>query len=165
MRPWTGLRFFTVYGPWYRPDMALYLSANAITSGQPINLFNHGKMQRDFTHIDDFVEVVVRVVDRAPQGDAGWSGATPDPGSSRAPWRVYNVGNSRPEELMHVVALLEQGFGRVATKNLLPMQLGDVLATFADVDDLARDVGFRPRIAIEQGIETFVAWYRHYHRV
>lgn len=122
-------------------------------------------MQRDFTHIDDVVEVVVRVVDRAPQGDAGWSGATPDPGSSRAPWRVYNVGNSRPEELMHVVALLEQGFGRVATKNLLPMQLGDVLATFADVDDLARDVGFRPKIAIAQGIETFGAWYRDYHRV
>lgn len=163
--PTTGLRFFTVYGPWYRPDMALYLFANAITSGQPINLFNHGKMQRDFTHIDDVVEAVVRVVDHAPQGDAGWSGAAPDPGSSRAPWRIYNVGNSRPEELMHVVALLEQGFGRVATKNLLPMQPGDVLATFADVDDLARDVGFRPRIAIEQGIETFVAWYRDYHRV
>lgn len=163
--PTTGLRLFTVYGPWYRPDMALYLFANAITAGQPINLFNHGKMRRDFTHVDDVVEAVSRIVDRPPQGNPGWSGARPEPGSSKAPWRIYNVGNSRPEELMHIVALLEKGFGRTAKKNLLPMQPGDVLATFADVDDLARDVGFRPKVAIEQGIETFVAWYRDYHRL
>ncbi|WP_426434945.1 NAD-dependent epimerase [Bradyrhizobium genosp. P] len=163
--PTTGLRLFTVYGPWYRPDMALYLFAKAITSGQPINLFNHGKMRRDFTHVDDVVEAISRIIDRAPQGDPNWSGAEPDPGTSRAPWRIYNVGNSKPEELMHVVALLEKGLGRVAQKNLLPMQPGDVLDTFADVDDLVRDIGFRPRVAIEQGIATFVAWYRDYHRV
>ncbi len=163
--PTTGLRFFTVYGPWYRPDMALYLFADAITAGQPINLFNHGNMRRDFTHIDDVVEVIGRVVDHPPSGDPGWSGAKPDAGSSKAPWRIYNVGNSRPEDLMHVVALLEQGFGRVAQKNLLPVQPGDVLETFPDVDYLARDVGFRPHVAIEQGIGTFVAWYRDYHRV
>ncbi|WP_430641838.1 NAD-dependent epimerase [Bradyrhizobium macuxiense] len=163
--PATGLRFFTVYGPWYRPDMALYLFAKAITTGQPINLFNHGKMRRDFTYIDDVVEAIVRITDRVPQGDPSWSGAAPDPSTSKAPWRIYNVGNSKPEDLMHVVALLEKGFGRVAQKNLLPMQPGDVLETFADVDDLVRDVGFRPRVAIEQGIETFVAWYRAYYRV
>ena len=163
--PVTGLRLFTVYGPWYRPDMALYLFARAITTGQPINLFNHGKMRRDFTHVDDVVEAIVRIIDRPPQGDPSWSGATPDPGTSRAPWRIYNVGNSRPEELMHVVALLEKGLGRTAQTNLLSMQPGDVLETFADVDDLVRDTGFRPRVSIEQGIETFVAWYRDYHRV
>ncbi|MFB9268827.1 NAD-dependent epimerase [Bradyrhizobium erythrophlei] len=163
--PTTGLRFFTVYGPWYRPDMALYLFADAITAGRPINLFNHGKMRRDFTHIDDVVEAIKRVIDRVPQGNPDWSGASPDSGSSNAPWRIYNVGNSKPEELMHVVALLEHGFGRVAQKNLLPMQPGDVPETFADIDDLVRDVGFRPDVAIEQGIETFVAWYRDYHRV
>ncbi|KJC62740.1 UDP-glucuronate 5-epimerase [Bradyrhizobium sp. LTSPM299] len=163
--PTTGLRLFTVYGPWYRPDMALYLFARAITAGQPINLFNHGQMRRDFTHVDDIVEAIVRIIDRPPQGDPNWSGVKPDSGTSRAPWRIYNVGNSRPEELMHVVALLEQGLGRVAQKNLLPMQPGDVLDTFADVDDLVRDIGFRPRVAIEQGVETFVTWYRDYHRV
>jgi len=163
--PTTGLRFFTVYGPWYRPDMALYLFARAITTGQPINLFNHGNMRRDFTHIDDVVEAIIRIIDRVPQGDPNWSGATPEPSRSKAPWRIYNVGNSQPEDLMHVVALLEKGFGRVAQKNLLPMQPGDVLETFADVDELEREIGFRPQVAIEQGIETFVAWYRDYYRV
>jgi UDP-glucuronate 4-epimerase len=162
--PMTGLRFFTVYGPWYRPDMALYVFARAITEGRPINLFNHGNMRRDFTYVDDVVEAMTRIVDRPPQGDPKWSGANPDPSSSSAPWRIYNIGNNRPEELMHVVALLETGLGRAAEKVLLPMQAGDVLETFADVDDLARDIGFRPQTSIEDGIEKFVAWFRDYHR-
>lgn len=162
--PMTGLRFFTVYGPWYRPDMALYVFARAITEGRPINLFNHGNMRRDFTYVDDVVEAMARIVDRPPQGDPKWSGANPDPSSSSAPWRIYNIGNNRPEELMHVVALLEKGLGRAAEKVLLPMQAGDVLETFADVDDLARDIGFRPQTSIEDGIEKFVAWFRDYHR-
>jgi UDP-glucuronate 4-epimerase len=162
--PTTGLRFFTVYGTWYRPDMALYVFARAITEGRPINLFNHGNMRRDFTYIDDVVEAMTRIVDRPPQGDPKWSGANPDPGSSSAPWRIYNIGNNKPEELMHVVALLEKGLGRDAEKILLPMQPGDVLETFADVDDLARDIGFRPQTTIEDGIEKFVAWFRDYHR-
>ena len=162
--PITGLRFFTVYGPWYRPDMALYLFARAITEGRPINLFNQGNMRRDFTYVDDVVEAMTRIVDRPPQGDPKWSGENPDPGSSRAPWRIYNIGNNRPEELMHVVALLEKGLGRAAEKVLLPMQAGDVLETFADVDDLARDIGFKPQTSIEDGIEKFVAWFRDYHR-
>ena len=162
--PMTGLRFFTVYGPWYRPDMALYVFARAITEGRPINLFNHGNMRRDFTYVDDVVEAMIRIVDRPPQGDPKWSGANPDPSSSSAPWRIYNIGNNKPEELMHVVALLEKGLGRAAEKVLLPMQAGDVLETFADVDDLARDIGFRPQTSIEDGIEKFVAWFRDYHR-
>ncbi len=163
--PTTGLRFFTVYGPWYRPDMALYLFARAISEGRPINLFNQGNMRRDFTYVDDVVEAMTRLLDRAPQGDPSWPGAKPDPGSSKAPWRIYNIGNNKPEELMHVVALLENGLGRKAEKVLLPMQAGDVLETFADVDDLARDIGFRPRTTIEEGVEKFVAWFRDYHRV
>jgi UDP-glucuronate 4-epimerase len=163
--PTTGLRFFTVYGPWYRPDMALYLFAKAITAGQPINLFNNGNMRRDFTYVDDVVEAMARIIERPPQGDAGWSGEKPDPGSSKAPWKIYNIGNNRPEELMHVVSLLEQGFGREAQKKLMPMQAGDVLETFADVEDLARDIGFRPKTRIEDGVARFVAWYREYHRV
>ena len=162
--PMTGLRFFTVYGPWYRPDMALYVFARAITEGRPINLFNHGNMRRDFTYVDDVVEAMIRIVDRPPQGDPKWSGANPDPSSSSAPWRIYNIGNNRPEELMHVVALLEKGLGRAAEKVLLPMQAGDVLETFADVDDLVRDIGFKPQTSIEDGIEKFVAWFRDYHR-
>jgi UDP-glucuronate 4-epimerase len=163
--PTTGLRFFTVYGPWYRPDMALYLFANAISNGEPIKLFNHGNMRRDFTYVDDVVEAIVRLIGQAPEGDSKWSGAEPDPSSSAAPWRIYNVGNNRPEELMHVVALLEKGFGREAKKILLPMQAGDVLETFANVDDLARDTGFKPRTLIDDGIANFVAWYRDYHGV
>lgn len=163
--PTTGLRLFTVYGPWYRPDMALYLFARAISEGKPISLFNHGNMRRDFTYVDDVVEAITRLIDRPPQGDPNWSGADPDPGSSRAPWRIYNVGNHKPEELMHVVALLEKGLGRAAEKILLPMQPGDVLETFADIDDLARDIDFRPQTRIEEGIEKFVAWFREYHRV
>ena len=163
--PATGLRFFTVYGPWYRPDMALYLFAKAITTGQPINLFNNGNMRRDFTYVDDVVEAMTRIIDCAPQGDASWSGAKPDPGSSKAPWKIYNIGNNRPEELMHVVSLVEKGFGREAQKKFLPMQAGDVLETFADVEDLARDIGFKPETTIEDGVARFVAWYREYHRI
>lgn len=152
--PVTGLRFFTIYGPWMRPDMAVYLFAKAIAEGKPIRLFNHGKMRRDFTYIDDVASVVSRLVDLVPQGDSG-----------QAPARVYNVGNHRPEELMHVVELLEQALGRKALKEMLPMQPGDVLETFADVGDLMRDTGFRPATSIEDGIRGFVAWYRDYHEI
>jgi UDP-glucuronate 4-epimerase len=160
--PSTGLRFFTVYGPWYRPDMALFIFAKAIMEGRPIKLFNRGKMRRDFTYIDDVTEALVRLIDHAPQGNPDWSGAAPDPGSSAAPWRIYNVGNNQPEELTRVVAILEQELGRKADRQLLPMQPGDVPATYADIDDLTRDVGFRPATSIEDGIRKFVAWYRGY---
>ncbi|ABA04336.1 NAD-dependent epimerase/dehydratase [Nitrobacter winogradskyi Nb-255] len=163
--PTTGLRFFTVYGPWYRPDMALYKFADAIVGGQPIKLFNHGNMQRDFTFVDDVVEAVVRLIDRAPQPHASWSGDASDAGTSSAPWRIYNIGNNKPAELMGVVALLEKALGRSAQKELLPMQPGDVQATFADIDDLARDVGFRPSTSLEDGIHRFADWYCRYHRV
>jgi UDP-glucuronate 4-epimerase len=163
--PTTGLRFFTVYGPWYRPDMALYVFARAISEGRPINLFNHGNMRRDFTYIDDVVEAMFRLMGRPPSGNPDWSGEKPDPGSSKAPWRIHNIGNNKPEELTHVVALLERAMGREASKNMLPMQAGDVIATFADIDDLVRETGYRPQTAIEDGIARFVAWYREYHRL
>jgi UDP-glucuronate 4-epimerase len=163
--PITGLRFFTVYGPWGRPDMAIYIFTKAILEGKPIKLFNHGKMSRDFTYVDDVTEAISRLIDRAPQPDPSWSGARPDPGTSAAPWRIYNIGNNKPEELMHVVAALEQALGRSAVKELLPMEPGDVPSTFADVDDLMREVGFRPSTAIEDGIASFVQWYCHYHKL
>ncbi len=160
--PATGLRFFTVYGPWGRPDMAMWLFASAILEGRPIKLFNSGAMQRDFTYVDDVVESIVRLVDQPAKRDPSWSGQAPAPASSSAPWRIYNIGNSSPVEVSHVVALLERELGRTAIKEMLPMQPGDVPATFADVDDLARDVGFRPSTSIEEGIRRFVAWYRDY---
>ncbi len=161
--PATGLRFFTVYGPWGRPDMAMFIFASAIAQGRPIRLFNSGHMRRDFTYIDDVVEAVVRLVDRAPNGNPDWNGADPDPASSAAPWRIYNIGNNRAVEVGRVVELLEAALGRVADKELLPMQPGDVAETCADVDDLMRDVGFRPKTSIEEGVERFVGWYRaHY---
>lgn len=163
--PSTGLRFFTVYGPWGRPDMAMYLFAEAIRSGQPIKLFNHGNMRRDFTYVDDVTEAIARLIDHAPVGRTRAPDETPDPGTSAAPWRVVNVGNNHPEDLSKVVALLEKEFGRTAAKELLPMQPGDVPATYADVDDLMREVGFRPSTSIEEGIARFVAWYRDYHRL
>jgi UDP-glucuronate 4-epimerase len=163
--PATGLRFFTVYGPWGRPDMAMWLFASAILAGQPIKLFNHGNMRRDFTYIDDVVESVVRLVDRVPSGDPKWSAEAPDPGSSAAPWRVYNIGNNNPVELLEVVRLLEEAIGMKAKRELLPMQPGDVPATFADVDDLMRDVGFKPATPIAEGISRFIDWYRLYHRL
>jgi UDP-glucuronate 4-epimerase len=162
--PATGLRFFTVYGPWGRPDMAMFIFAKAIIERKPIRLFNRGNMRRDFTYVDDVVEAIVRLIDRPPQGNPAWSGATPDPSSSAAPWKIYNIGNNRPEELMHVVSLLEKEFGHAATKEMLPMQPGDVPATYADIEDLARDVGFRPSTTIEDGISRFASWFRAYHK-
>jgi UDP-glucuronate 4-epimerase len=161
--PTTGLRFFTVYGPWGRPDMAMWIFADAIICEKPIKLFNHGNMRRDFTYIDDVVESVVRLVDRVPSGNPMWSSETPDPGSSSAPWRVYNIGNNKPVELLEVVRLLEEAIGKKARRELLSMQPGDVPATYADVDDLIRDVGFRPSTPIADGITRFIEWYRNYH--
>jgi UDP-glucuronate 4-epimerase len=163
--PTTGLRFFTVYGPWGRPDMALWLFTDAILAGRAIDVFNHGKMRRDFTYIDDIVEGVVRVADRIPTPDPKWSATNPDPASSSAPFRVYNIGNNRPVELMTLIGILEQQLGRKAQLNFLPMQPGDVPETFADIDDLAREVGFHPATPIETGVERFVRWYRAHHGV
>jgi len=163
--PTTGLRFFTVYGPWGRPDMAMWIFAAAISAGKPIKLFNHGKMRRDFTFIDDVVQAVVRLIDKPAQGNPKWSGDTPDPASSSAPWRVYNIGNNNPVELLDVVSLLEQALGKRAIRELVPMQPGDVPATFADVDDLMREIGFKPTTPIADGIARFVDWYRFYHRL
>ena len=154
--PVTALRFFTIYGPWGRPDMALFLFVNAIMAGKPIRLFNHGKMRRDFTYIDDVTRVVSKLIDRVPADD---------PAAANAPSKVYNVGNHHPEELMHVVGLLEQELGRTAIKELLPMQPGDVLETFADVEDLMRDTGFAPSTPIAHGVRNFVTWYRDYFKV
>jgi len=162
--PSTGLRFFTVYGPWGRPDMALFLFTRAILEGRPIDVFNHGKMRRDFTYIDDIVEGIVRVLDRTPAPNPDWSGDAPDPGTSRAPWRVYNIGNHSPVELMRFIEAIEVALGRKAKKNMLPMQSGDVPATCADVDDLMRDVGFCPATPIEDGVQRFIDWYRSYYR-
>jgi UDP-glucuronate 4-epimerase len=161
--PTTGLRFFTVYGPWGRPDMALFLFTRAILAGESIDVFNYGKMQRDFTYIDDIVEGVVRVTDTIPAADHGWSGSAPDPGASYAPYRIYNIGNNNPVELLYFIETLERCLGKKAEKNLLPIQAGDVPSTYADVDDLMRDVGFRPATPIEVGIRSFVSWYRDYY--
>jgi UDP-glucuronate 4-epimerase len=163
--PMTGLRFFTVYGPWGRPDMAMWLFATSIICGEPIRLFNHGRMRRDFTYVDDIVEAIVRLVPQVPAGDPNWSGNQPNPATSCAPWRVYNIGNSSPVELMEVVRLLEVAIGKEAVKQFEPMQPGDVPATYADVDDLVAMVGFQPRTSIEEGVNRFIAWYREYHRI
>jgi UDP-glucuronate 4-epimerase len=163
--PCTGLRFFTVYGPWGRPDMALFLFTRAILDGRPIQVFNEGRMQRDFTYIDDVAEGVVRVLAKPPAPDPTWSGDRPDPASSRAPYRIYNIGNDRPVELLRCIEVLERCLGRTATKHLLPLQPGDVPATRADIDDLARDFDYRPRTTVEEGVARFVEWYRRYYRV
>lgn len=163
--PATGLRFFTVYGPWGRPDMAMFIFAKAILAGQPVRLFNHGQMRRDFTYIDDIVQAIHRLIGRPPQGNPDWDGTRPDPSSSRAPWRIYNIGNNHPEQLMDVITLLEKEFGRPAIKEMLPMQPGDVEATYADVSDLERDIGFRPATPIADGIARFARWYREYHQI
>ena len=163
--PTTGLRFFTVYGPWGRPDMAMFLFAKAILTGKSIDVFNHGRMRRDFTYIDDIAEGVVRTSDRVAASNTAWDGADPDPGTSAAPYRLYNIGNNDPVELLHLIETLEQKLGRTATKNMLPMQMGDVPATYADVEALTQDTGFKPATPIEVGVERFVAWYRDYYEL
>lgn len=163
--PATGLRFFTVYGPWGRPDMALFLFTKAILEERPIDVFNHGKMQRDFTYIDDIVEGMVRVVDRPAAPNPNWRGAAPDPATSAAPHRVYNIGNNQPVELLRFIEVLERCLGKSAMKNLLPMQPGDVPATFADTSALEAAVGFKPCTPIETGVARFVDWYRQYYRI
>ncbi|MHB1174909.1 MAG: NAD-dependent epimerase [Sulfuriferula sp.] len=161
--PTTGLRFFTVYGPWGRPDMSPSLFAGAILRGEPIDVFNQGKMQRDFTYIDDIVEGVMRILDRTATPNPQFDTNAPDPGTSYAPYRVYNIGNHEPVELMTFIETIERAAGKQAVKNFLPMQAGDVVATYADVADLKRDVGFEPRTPLAEGIEKFVAWYRGYY--
>lgn len=163
--PTTGLRFFTVYGPWGRPDMALFKFTKAILSNQPIDIYNHGNMRRDFTYIDDIVEGVVRVSKNIPVPNLEWTGAKPDPASSMAPYRIYNIGNNQPSDLMYVISCLEETLGKKAVKNFMEMQPGDVPETYADVDDLIRDVGFKPDTPIEEGIKRFVDWYCEYYQV
>ncbi|WP_319763244.1 NAD-dependent epimerase [Maridesulfovibrio sp.] len=163
--PTTGLRFFTVYGPWGRPDMALFLFTKAIYEDKPINVFNHGKMLRDFTFIDDIVEGVVRVMKNTATSNADWSGDAPDPGTSPAPFRLYNIGNNQPTELMRYIEVLEDCIGKKAEKNMMPLQAGDVPSTYANVDDLVRDVDFKPETTVEEGIAKFVEWYKGYYNV
>jgi UDP-glucuronate 4-epimerase len=163
--PCTGLRFFTVYGPWGRPDMALFIFTKAIVEGKPIEVFNYGKMRRDFTYIDDIVEGVIRVHDRPATPNPAWSSDAPDPGTSSAPARVYNIGNHSPVELLRFIEVLEEAIGKKAQKNMLPLQPGDVPATYADVDDLMRDCGFKPDTPIEVGVKRFVEWYREFYKV
>lgn len=163
--PTTGLRFFTVYGPYGRPDMALFIFTKAILEGKPIDVYNHGKMKRDFTYIDDIVEGIVRLIPNVPQGDASWNGNIPDAASSFAPYRLYNIGNNKPVELMRFIEIIEEKLGKKAVKNLLPLQEGDVPETYADVDDLMRDVDFKPATPIEVGIGKFIEWYVDYYKV
>ncbi len=157
--PTTGLRFFTVYGPWGRPDMAMFIFTKAILAGEPIDVFNYGRMKRDFTYIDDIVEGVVRTLDHTALPNPEWSGDQPDPGTSAAPYRLYNIGNNNPVELMHLIEVLETALGKKAEKNMLPIQPGDVPSTYADVDALIEDVGFKPGTSIEEGVGRFVDWY------
>jgi len=159
----TGLRFFTVYGPWGRPDMALFLFTKAILENKPIKVFNHGKMQRDFTYIDDIVEGVIRVMGRLPESNPAWRGDSPDPGTSYAPYKVYNIGNNNPVELLEFIGAIEKSLGREAVKEYLDLQPGDVPATYADVDDLTADVGFKPQTPITIGIQQFIEWYERYY--
>lgn len=163
--PCTGLRFFTVYGPWGRPDMALFKFTRAILNDEPIDVFNHGKHKRDFTYIDDIVEGVICTLDRIAPGNAEWDSDQPDPASSKAPYRLYNIGSNNPVELMHYIAVLEQALGKQAEKNFLPMQAGDVPVTFADVDALMNDLGYKPTTSVETGVARFVEWYRDFYQV
>jgi UDP-glucuronate 4-epimerase len=163
--PCTGLRFFTVYGPWGRPDMALFLFTKAILEDKPIDVYNAGKMQRDFTYIDDITEGVFRVTGRIPEPNAKWQGDNPDPATSFAPYKIYNIGNNRPVELLDFIKILEKILGKKARMNLLPMQPGDVPRTFADIDDLMKDVSFKPATSVEDGIRRFIEWYREYYKV
>ncbi|GAB5380348.1 MAG: NAD-dependent epimerase [Aliiglaciecola sp.] len=163
--PTTGLRFFTVYGPWGRPDMALFLFTKAILEDKPIKVFNYGNHMRDFTYIDDIVEGIIRTLDHTAQSNPEWSGKNPDPGTSKAPWRVYNIGNQNPVKLMEYIETLEEKLGKVAEKELLPLQLGDVPNTYADVEALVKDVDYRPETTINTGIGNFVSWYKDYFKV
>ncbi|ASS76732.1 capsular biosynthesis protein CpsI [Tumebacillus algifaecis] len=163
--PTTGLRFFTVYGPWGRPDMALFLFTKAILAGEPIKVFNHGEMKRDFTFVDDIVEGIARLTKKVPEPNPEWTGDAPDPGTSYAPYKIYNIGNNSPVQLSYFIETLEKALGKQAIKEMLPMQDGDVPATYADVDDLMRDVDFKPATSIEDGIHRFVAWYKDYYGV
>jgi UDP-glucuronate 4-epimerase len=163
--PTTGLRFFTVYGPWGRPDMALFLFTKNILDGKPIDVFNYGNHRRDFTYIDDIVEGVIRTMDHTAEPNPDWDPAKPDPGTSRAPYRIYNIGNQQPVELMHYIEVLEDCLGRKAEKNLLPMQDGDVPDTWADTEDLAADVGYQPSTTVEEGVRKFVDWYLEFYSV
>ena len=163
--PTTGLRFFTVYGPWGRPDMALFMFTRNILAGKPIDVFNYGKHRRDFTYIDDIVEGVVRILDRIPAPNPDWSSDAPDSATSNAPYKLYNIGNNEPVELMHYIKVLEDCLGKKAEMNLLPLQLGDVPDTYADVEDLVKDVGYKPATSVEEGIARFVEWYRGYFKV
>ncbi len=163
--PTTGLRFFTVYGPWGRPDMAPVLFTKAILAGKPIDVFNHGRMRRDFTYIDDIIESVTRVIQKIPQSNPLWTGDLPDPGTSRACYKIYNIGNSQPINLLDFIETIEECLNKKAEKNFLPMQPGDVVATYADVDDLIRDIGFKPQTSLKTGISSFIDWYLNYYQV
>ncbi len=163
--PTTGLRFFTVYGPWGRPDMALYKFTKAILAGEPIQVFNYGKHRRDFTYIDDIVEGIIRVLDRPAKSNPAWQGAMPDPATSLAPWRLYNIGNSQPIGLMDYIVALENALGKAAEKQLLPLQAGDLLDTYADVDELVEQFQYQNATSVIEGVQRFVDWYRDYHRV
>jgi UDP-glucuronate 4-epimerase len=163
--PTTGLRFFTVYGPWGRPDMALFLFTKAIMENRPIDVFNNGNMERDFTYIDDIVEGVCRVIHRLPQSSPTWNGDVPDPATSYCPYRVYNIGNNNKEKLLRYIEVLEDCLGRKAEKNFLPMQPGDVRATFANVDELVEDFDYKPGTTLDYGIGQFVDWYRGYYKI
>ncbi|HLX79274.1 MAG TPA: NAD-dependent epimerase [Burkholderiales bacterium] len=162
--PATGLRYFTVYGPWGRPDMAPFLFTRAILEGRPIDVFNNGRMRRDFTYVDDIAQGTLQVLDRAAAPDPAFDPRAPDPGTSSAPWRIYNIGNHEPVELLHFVGLLEEALGRKAVKNMAPMQPGDVAETFADVEALERATGFRPKTTLAEGVRRFVEWYRSYYK-
>ena len=161
--PCTGLRFFTVYGPWGRPDMALFLFTKAIMEGKPINVFNHGKMQRDFTYIDDIIEGVTRVLHKIPEPNPTWTGESPDPGTSYTKYKIYNIGNNNPVQLSDFILEIEKALGQTATKNYMDIQPGDVPATYADIDDLINDVGFKPSTPLSQGIKNFIDWYKSYY--
>lgn len=163
--PTTGLRFFTVYGPWGRPDMALFLFTKAILEGKPIDVFNYGQMRRDFTFVDDIVEGVIRTSDHTASPNGDWNSDRPDPATSKAPYRIYNIGNNNPVELLHLISTLESALGKTAEKRMLPLQAGDVPATYANVDALVQDVGFQPKTPIETGVARFVAWYKEYYRI
>lgn len=163
--PTTGLRFFTVYGPWGRPDMALFLFTKAIIEGKPIDVYNHGKMRRDFTYVDDIVEAIVRLIPKSPEGNKAWDGLKPDPAFSFAPYRLFNIGNNKPVELTRFIEVIEENLGRKAIKNLMPIQDGDVPETYADVDDLMRETDFKPKTPLEDGVKKFIQWYLDYYKV